>query len=234
MKTDGVTFIIPNWNHELVLPPRTLRAGCGRFLREHGLGVEVLIVDDAARWLAGLLRQLEAALTDKACAYCALANNFAINGTQFGPHQGRVPYVIFMDADNEIVPENVIDFYRSIRTEAAVVYGNILIYDFHARVLQSRELPDACSAPLHRHVLVGRCTAAARRQRLLARSAHVWEDWELFLHLRRAAGGSSMSRWCSACTTARRCRLHEASNTPAAQLVHRMYRQFLKCAITSA
>lgn len=135
MQTDGITFVVPNWNHELVLP-RAVRSGldAGECLREHGLNVEVLIVDDASRdGSPVLLRQLEALYYRQGVRVLALEKNSGPSAARnTALTQATYRYVVFMDADNEVVSENVIHFYRSIRaTEAAVVYWNILIYDLH-------------------------------------------------------------------------------------------------------
>src|SRR5207245_8635710 len=143
MRTDGITFIVPNWNHELVLP-RAVRSGlrAGEQLRDHNLNVEVLIVDDASRdGSPMLLRQLEALYYDQGVRVLALQQNSGPSTARnLALTRATYRYVIFMDADNEIVPDNVIHFYRSIRaTEAAVVYGNILIYDLQGTEFCSHE-----------------------------------------------------------------------------------------------
>src|SRR5437763_6811243 len=125
MPTDGATLIIPNWNHELVLP-RAVRSGrrAGEELRPHGLHVEVLIVDDASRdGSPVLLRQLEALYFEQGVRVLAQPQNAGPSAARnLALTNATYRYVVFMDADNEVLPENVIHFYRSIRaTEAAVV-----------------------------------------------------------------------------------------------------------------
>jgi glycosyltransferase involved in cell wall biosynthesis len=127
----GVSIVIPNWNHEVLLPRSigsALRAT--DILRSEGLSAEVLVVDDASRDGSNtLLRQLEA-LYYKDGVRCL---TFGVNA---GPaasrneslHHARYRYVAFLDADNELIPENLPLFVRTLeQTGAAACYGNLLI-----------------------------------------------------------------------------------------------------------
>ena len=126
----GVTVAIPNWNHELMLARSVgsaLRAV--RLLRSRGVAAEVLVIDDASRdGSPVLLRQLEALYYDDGLRVLALRHNVglaAVRNTALREAAHR--YVVFMDADNELLPDNLHQFYRSIRdTGAAAVYGNLL------------------------------------------------------------------------------------------------------------
>ncbi|MCE9607990.1 MAG: glycosyltransferase family 2 protein [Planctomycetia bacterium] len=126
----GVTIAIPNWNHELVLPRAIISAlASAKILRERGTPCEILVIDDGSRdGSLTLLRQLEAihyadgmrllAFSDSRSL--AEARNQALLNAQYR-------YVAFLDADNELVPENLPTLVRTLDdTSAAVAYGNLL------------------------------------------------------------------------------------------------------------
>lgn len=235
MRTDGITFIVPNWNHEFVLP-RSISSGvkAGEQLRAHGLDVEVLIVDDASRdGSSVLLRQLEMlyfrqgirVLKLKENSGPATARNVALANAAYR-------YVIFMDADNEIVPENVIHFYRSMRvTEAAVVYGNILIHEPDGTEFCSHE---SYQTRMFRGNYIDTFSLADAEQLLDVAAfwpdrRNVNEDWELYLHL--AACGRRLVHVPMVFGLYYRTRQSRnlddgRNNNPAEQLIQRMYRQF--------
>jgi glycosyltransferase involved in cell wall biosynthesis len=126
----GVTIAIPNWNHELLLARSVGSAlKAVRALRSRGVGGEVLVIDDASRdGSVVLLRQLEAMYYKDGLRVLARVRNAGLPAVRNTALQGAGQrYVLFMDADNELVPENIWHFYRSIRdTRAAAVYGNLL------------------------------------------------------------------------------------------------------------
>ena len=185
----GITFIIPNWNHELVLP-RAILSGLRavEVLRSHGLDGRVLVVDDASRdGSAVLLRQLEALYYDQGFRALALrknsgpavARNHALRATE-------TRYAVFMDADNELVHENIHAFYRSIReTEAAVVFGNLMVTDgrlvdfyshesFLRRVFTTNHIDTFALCDVEQLFDVGGFWVDGKTVR---------EDWELYMHL---------------------------------------------------
>src|SRR5580693_4588580 len=104
----GVTIAIPNWNHELLLPralASALRAVA--LLREEGMHGEVLVIDDHSRdGSRSLLRKLEALHFADGLRVLALA---AHSGLAVCRNQAllnaRFPYVLFLNADNELIPE---------------------------------------------------------------------------------------------------------------------------------
>jgi len=190
MRTDGISFIIPNWNHELVLS-RSLRSAlvAGDHLAEHGVGVEIMVVDDASRdGSLVLLRQAEALYYDRGMRVLALGKNVGPSAARnIALTRVRFRYVVFMDADNEILSRNIHHFYRSIRdTEAAVVYGNIMIYQEPGGV-------EFCSHESYSNRIfvtnyIDNFTLCDAEQLLDA--GPFWPDhqtprgdWELFLHL---------------------------------------------------
>ena len=188
----GVTVAIPNWNHELLLARSVgsaLRAV--RLLRARGVPADVLVVDDASRdGSPVLLRQLEALYYADGLRVLALARNGGLAATRNAalresPHR----YVVFMDADNELLPENLYDFYRSIRdTAAAAVYGNLLSRrrdSGHVAVLSNESVQDR----MLEHNYVDAFGLFDRLQLLDcggysdAPAVRSREDWELYLHL---------------------------------------------------
>ena len=126
----GVTIAIPNWNHELLLARSVGSAlKAVRALREHGADGEVLVIDDASRdGSVVLLRQMETMHYKDGLRVLARGRNSglpAVRNAALAAASNR--YVLFMDADNELIPENLWHFYRSVRdTRAAAVYGNLL------------------------------------------------------------------------------------------------------------
>lgn len=126
----GVTIVIPNWNHELVLP-RSIRSSLMgvQLLREQNIPADVLVIDDFSRdGSRPLLRQLEALYYDDGLRLLFLNENIGISAVRnLAIHRARYQYILFMDADNELIPENLYHFYRSIvDTQATLVYGNII------------------------------------------------------------------------------------------------------------
>src|SRR5262249_11491461 len=91
---------------------------------------EVLVVDDGSRdGSVTLLRQLEAQYYENGLRVLLLPQQLGLPGlarNQLLQH-ATYRYVQFLDADNELVAENIYHFYRAIRqTQAAVVYGNVV------------------------------------------------------------------------------------------------------------
>jgi glycosyltransferase involved in cell wall biosynthesis len=189
---EGVTIAIPNWNHELLLPRSISSALHGvKQLRSAGVPAEVLVVDDCSRdGSLSLLRQLEALHYHDGLRVMGLARNLGMPAAvrNVALHAARFQYVAFLDADNEIVPENLHAFYRSIvATSAAIVYGNLLAYDsattpvgfvsnesFQRRMFQANYIDTCALADRFQVTDDGGWTADPRVR---------CEDWELYLHL---------------------------------------------------
>ncbi|MGQ9897974.1 MAG: glycosyltransferase family 2 protein [Acidobacteriota bacterium] len=187
----GITIGITNWNHRLFLPRSVSSARRALHnLAAHGVSGELIIVDDASRdgsieWLA----QAAATITDVTLRVC-------FGQSQQGPaarrnhilHLARYRYVCWLDADNELQSDNLFLFFRAIRdTQAAVVYGNLLVREegrirglcsnvvYRSSIFQNNEV-DLCSL----------CDANQLKQCggfHTAASINGNEDWELFLHL---------------------------------------------------
>lgn len=190
----GVTIAIPNWNHEFVLP-RAIEAGlrAARSLRRRGVASEVLIVDDGSRdGSLTLLRQLEALYYTDGLRVLALAENVGLPAVRnLLLARASHPFIAFMDADNELVPDNLYHFARAMaQTGAAAVYGNLVRRgsgssytmvsneSFQDRVFAENYV-DAFA--LFDRVQVLDVGGYSRSERVRAR-----EDWELYLHLAAA------------------------------------------------
>jgi teichuronic acid biosynthesis glycosyltransferase TuaG len=127
----GVTIAIPNWNHEILLPRSILSAMRARdYLERQGFRAEVLVVDDYSRdGSPTLLRQLEALYHKDGFRSLGFGANagLAANRNQALLH-ARYRYIAFLDADNELIPENLPIFVEAlIATRAAAAYGNLLV-----------------------------------------------------------------------------------------------------------
>lgn len=187
---DGVTIAIPNWNHEYFLSRSIYSALKSlKVLADHGVAGEVLVVDDCSRdGSLALLRQLEALHFDDGLRVCALSKNGGLGGARNQALQiARFRYVAFLDADNELTPENLHHFYRSIKqTESVAVFGNLICptegdmrllsnQSFQTRIFRGNYI-DACA--LFDRVQTADCGGYQTGQLL-----HGHDDWELYLHL---------------------------------------------------
>ena len=135
MARPGVTIAIPNWNHEVFLP-RSVGSGLAavKELRRHGLAGEVLVVDDQSRdGSPVLLRQLEALYYGDGLRVLIQAENGGVcRARNEALRRARHRHVLVMDADNEVIPENVVLFHRALNdTGAAIAYGNLIAHEWH-------------------------------------------------------------------------------------------------------
>lgn len=234
MRADGITFVIPNWNHELVLAravESALRAGA--VLARHDLKAETIVVDDASRdGSVVLLRQLEALYADRGLRALGLPENRGPCGARAAAvGAAGYRYVVWMDADNEVIAENVPLFYRAIRdTGAAVVYGNLMRDEIDAHGLCSHESFRPAMFAGNYIDTFALCDAEQLRD-----AGGFWddprntlEDWELWQHL--AACGRKLVHVPVAFGYYYRChlsRVQEAcQDVKAFQLLQRAYRQF--------
>jgi glycosyltransferase involved in cell wall biosynthesis len=193
----GVTVVIPNWNHEYFLP-RSIHSALKAIqaLGNAGVPGEVLVIDDDSRdGSLTLLRQLEALYYDQGLRVLALSENIGLpRARNRALHEAHYRYLIYLDADNELLWQNMPLFYKAIQqTHAAVVYGNLLHQEYAegnaVRVsnnqsfrpqIFSENYIDACA--LYDRAQIFDVGGYASHPNL-----HGYEDWELFLHL--AANG---------------------------------------------
>jgi glycosyltransferase involved in cell wall biosynthesis len=195
----GLTIVIPNWNHEYVLPRAILSAlNAVRLLSELQIPAEVLVIDDQSRdGSLTLLRQLEALYYNAGLRVLALPRNSdVVYVRNLALLKATYRHILFMDADNELLSSNINTFYRAIvETQAAMVYGNLLYRDqtgkvsmiinnesFQDRII-SRNYIDTFA--LYDRVQIFDSGGYTEDFQM---PAH--EDWELVLHL--AAAGRKL------------------------------------------
>ncbi len=188
----GVTIAIPNWNHEVFLPRSigsALRAL--EFLRAEGWAGEVLVIDEASRdGSSTLLRQLEALYFKDGlrCLSFGSTENIATTRNAAAEH-ARYRYLAFVDADNELIPENLSLFVRTLeQTRAAVAYGNLLLRSTTADYAHFMHSCEVIQKRLFRGGnYVDMCSVWDRFQLLdsggFDSSLSFLEDFEMWLHL---------------------------------------------------
>lgn len=193
----GVTILIPNWNHEYFLP-RSIQSAIKTIqtLQDAGIAGEVLIIDDASRdGSLTLLRQLEALYYDQGLRVLALSNNIGLPMVRnMGLAYAHYRYLIYLDADNELVWQNAPLFYKAIQqTQASVVYGNLIHQEYITGNLSRISNNQSFRPQMFRENYIDACALYDRAQIFdvggytLHPNLYGHEDWELFLHL--AANG---------------------------------------------
>jgi succinoglycan biosynthesis protein ExoO len=191
MDRDGVTIAIPNWNHELLLPrsiDSALRAV--KVLCAEGYAGEVLVVDDGSRdGSRPLLRQLEALYYREGLRVMLLPGNQGLAGARNqGLANARYRHVVLMDADNEIIPENLPAFLRTMRqTDAAAVYGSLLYRSVTSQCAYYVVSNESFQAVQFERNNIDAFALFDRRQLVdlggYDNSCPAHEDYELWLHL---------------------------------------------------
>ena len=188
---DGVTIFIPNWNHRPYLP-RSIRSALDAIghLERAGYSAEILVVDDASRdGSQKFLRTTQMLYNDPRLKTLFLKRNLGLPRLRnLALRMSRFRYVCLMDADNELIAENLPLFLRSIvETAAALVHGNLVDKQGEEVIkLRSNEVAtmrlsggnyiDAFALVDARKLLrVGGYTTDPR--------VYAYEDWEMILHL---------------------------------------------------
>jgi glycosyltransferase involved in cell wall biosynthesis len=190
-RPNGVTIVIPNWNHRAFLPRsiRSARAAVAA-LGEMGVPAEVVVIDDASR--DGSARQLRSlshfygwddvstVFLEENQGLCAVRN--------LGLHVSRYRYGLFLDADNEVDPVGVVALYRAARATGAILsYGNLLdIRAGEAIGIRSNEAPTnqlTVDNYIDALALVDVDEAIAVGGYTTDRQLQYWADWEFLLHL---------------------------------------------------
>jgi glycosyltransferase involved in cell wall biosynthesis len=128
--SSGLTIFIPNWNYESVLP-RALKSAFEAVsaLQSEGFSAEILVVDDASRdGSVKLLRTVQAIYGREDLRVVNLRKNYGqARITNLALQIASHRYVLRLDADNQLLPENVASFLRSsIETEASLLYGSVV------------------------------------------------------------------------------------------------------------
>jgi glycosyltransferase involved in cell wall biosynthesis len=188
---DGVTIAIASWNHELLLP-RAIDSALQAVvrLRDGDVPGEVLVIDDGSRDGSPiLLRQLEALYYREGLRVLSLADNGGLAASRnLALVNARYRYVTFLDANNELIPENLPSFLRALEeTEAAVVYGNVLVRTPTSRCTMNLFSNESVQFKLFGDNYIDAFSLVDRGQLLdlggYETSDRMLEDQEMWLHL---------------------------------------------------
>ncbi len=187
----GVTVAIPNWNHEIPLPRAIMSAlQAVALLRERGMPGEVLVIDDYSRdGSLTLLRQLEALYYKDGFRLLSFRNNAGLVASRNQAlMNARYRYVAFLDADNELIPENLSCLIDTLEeTKAAAAYGNLLMRSPSAKYAHNVLSNEAIQGRIFEANFVDAMAVFDRLQiaDVGGYDGHytAWEDWDLWLHL---------------------------------------------------
>lgn len=190
ISSKGVSVIIPNWNHEFFLP-RSISSALEtvRQLSTNGIDGEVIVVDDHSRdGSSTLLRQLEAMYYSEGLRVFLQPKNMGLGHVRNKALElARYRYVAVLDADNELIPENIHQFVKAIReTDAAIVFGNLITVSGNETGVRGNQCFDH---EIYEKNYIDAC-ALVDRDQLIQMGGYVtdpalfgYEDWEMNLHL---------------------------------------------------
>ncbi len=190
ISSEGVSVIIPNWNHEFFLP-RSISSALEtvRQLSTQGIDGEVVVVDDHSRdGSSTLLRQLEAMYYCAGLRVFLQPRNMGLGHVRNKALElARYRYIAVLDADNELIPENIHQFVKAIReTDAAIVFGNLITVSGNETGVRGNQYFDH---EIFEKNYIDAC-ALVNRDQLIQMGGYVtdaalfgYEDWEMNLHL---------------------------------------------------
>lgn len=187
----GITVVIPNWNHRSFLP-RSIRSAreAVAAVAELGHPGEVLVIDDASRdGSSTLLRSLSGMYGWEEVATVFLEENIGLAAVRnLGIELARYSHILFLDADNEVVPTGVATLFRAAAdTGAALCYGNLVdVREREPVGIRSNDPPSlrlTAANTVDALALVDTGQARASRGYTRDRSLESYADHELVLHL---------------------------------------------------
>jgi glycosyltransferase involved in cell wall biosynthesis len=189
-KDDGLTIFIPNWNHRSFLP-RALRSALDALghLEGEGYSGEILVIDDASRdGSQRLLRTVQALYDEPRVKTLCLQQNYGqARLWNVALRTSRFRYVCRVDADNELEPNNLPLFLRSVlQTDATMVYGNLIDKQNGEAVGLRSNMPVTMHITTSNYIDAFSIVDAERILRLGGYTRiHPYspEDWEMILHL---------------------------------------------------
>jgi glycosyltransferase involved in cell wall biosynthesis len=183
--------VIPNWNHRAYLP-RSVRSALQSLkrLEEDGFSGEIIIIDDASRdGSQKRLRSIQMLYSEHGLKLLFLPRNLGLPRVRnLGLQMSKYRYVCLMDADNELIGDNLPLFLRSIiETGATLVHGNLI-------EKQGEQVTQMLSSRVANLRLTSRnfidAFALVEADKLLRLGGYVSdpllygiEDWEMHLHL---------------------------------------------------
>jgi len=188
---NGVTIFIPNWNHRPYLPRSILSAlQAIETLEEAGFSGELLVIDDASRdGSQKFLRTVRVLYEDAPLETVFLERNLGLPRLRnLAMRMSRYRHVCMLDADNELIADNLPLFLRSIvQTGAALVHG-LLIDKREGRMTGIRS-DSVASMRLTAGNYID-AFALVDAKKMLSVGGYVtdqrlygYEDWEMVLHL---------------------------------------------------
>jgi glycosyltransferase involved in cell wall biosynthesis len=187
---NGVTIFIPNWNHRPYLP-RSVRSALRAIerLQEAGLSGELLVIDDASRdGSQKFLRTVQALYEQAPLQTVFLERNLGLPRLRnLAMRMSRYRHVCMLDADNELVADNLPLFLQSAaQTGAALVHG-LLIDKREGRMTGIRS-DNVASMRLTAGNYIDAFALVDSKKLLrsggyLADARLPHEDWEMVLHL---------------------------------------------------
>jgi glycosyltransferase involved in cell wall biosynthesis len=189
-KDRGLTIFIPNWNHRSFLP-RALRSALDALghLEREGYSGEILVIDDASRdGSQKFLRTVQALYNEPRVKTLCLQQNYGqARLWNLALRTSRFRYVCRVDADNELVPNNLPLFLRSIlKTNATMVYGTLIDKQNGEAVGVRSNMPVTLRITTSNYIDAFSIVDAEKILRLGGYTRiHPYspEDWEMILHL---------------------------------------------------
>lgn len=184
----GLTIFIPTWNHRPYLP-RAIRGALDAVerLEEKGFPAEILVIDDVSRdGSRKLLRSVQDVYGERLKTLFLERNLGSARLRNLALRASRFRYLCMLDADNEIIPENVSLFLHAImETGATLVHGNLIaVEDGEATHIKNGERASmriSESSHIDTFALVD--VEKMRRAGGYDPWFYSMEDWEMVLHL---------------------------------------------------